>query len=69
VWRYVAEHLQRCLKVGNRVVVVLRPQRPLWLRLLAPNPSTTEGLAVLTCAAAAAAAAMVYLRHSKRGGA
>ena len=38
----VREHLQRCLDPKNRVVVVLRPQRPLWRRMLFPDPRTTE---------------------------
>ena len=61
----VKEHLQRCLKVSNRVVVVLRPQRPLWQRLLMPSPTTSEGLMVITCVGAAAAAAMMYLKAKR----
>ena len=45
----VREHLQRCLDPKNRVVVVLRPQRPLWRRMLFPDPRTTEGAAVMAC--------------------
>lgn len=61
----VRDHLQKCLKVGNRVVVVLRPQRPLWQRLLLPSPTTTEGLVVLTCLGGAALAAMMYAKHAR----
>ena len=33
------QHLQRCLNVRTRVVVVLRPQRPLWQRQGRTNDS------------------------------
>jgi predicted Zn-dependent peptidase len=59
----IQAHMQRCLKADNRVVVVLRPQRPLWQRLCLPSPVTPEGLAVLTCVGAAV---MVLLRHATR---
>jgi hypothetical protein len=46
-------------------VVVLRPQRPLWRRVLLPDPTTAEGAAVLA-AYGVAAGAMTYLRLSKK---
>ena len=61
----IKEHLQKCLDVRHRVVVVLRPQRPLWRRALLPDPRTAEGAAVLA-AYGAAAGAMAYLRFRKK---
>ena len=61
----VREHLQRCLDPKNRVVVVLRPQRPLWRRMLFPDPRTTEGAAVMACGGVAAVGAWAYLRHRR----
>ena len=61
----IKEHLQRCLDVRHRVVVVLRPQRPLWRRALLPDPTTAEGAAVLA-AYGVAAGAMAYLRFRKK---
>jgi hypothetical protein len=61
----IKEHVQRCLDVRHRVVVVLRPQRPLWRRVLLPDPTTAEGAAVLA-AYGVAAGAMTYLRLSKK---
>jgi predicted Zn-dependent peptidase len=61
----IKEHLQRCLDVRHRVVVVLRPQRPLWRRALLPDPTTAEGLAVLSLYGVAAGAA-AYLRLKKK---
>ena len=61
----IKEHMQRCLDVRHRVVVVLRPQRPLWRRALLPDPTTAEGAAVLA-AYGVAAGAMAYLRFRKK---
>ena len=61
----IKEHLQKCLDVRHRVVVVLRPQRPLWRRALLPDPTTAEGAAVLA-AYGVAAGAMAYLRFRKK---
>ena len=61
----IKEHLQRCLDVRHRVVVVLRPQRPLWRRALLPDPTTAEGAAVLA-AYGVAAGALAYLRFRKK---
>ncbi len=61
----IKEHVQRCLDVRHRVVVVLRPQRPLWRRVLLPDPTTAEGAAVLA-AYGVAAGAMTYLRLRKK---
>ena len=65
----VREHLQRCLDPKNRVVVVLRPQRPLWRRMLFPDPRTTEGAAVMACGGVAAVGAWAYLRHRRQNAA
>lgn len=50
----VREHLRECLKVQDRVVVVLRPRRALWRRVLTPDPTTAEGLVVMSCVGIAA---------------
>ena len=44
---------------------LLRPQRPLWRRVLLPDPTTAEGAAVLA-AYGVAAGAMTYLRLRKK---
>jgi len=60
----IKEHLQRCLDVRHRVVVVLRPQRPLWRRILLPDVRTAEGLGV-ACVYGIAAGGLAYLRTRK----
>lgn len=60
----VRAHLLRCVNLKNRVVVVLRPQRPLWQRLLLPSPTTAEGWAVIAgYAGLTVAAVSLYDRY------
>ena len=60
----VREHLLRCVNLKNRVVVVLRPRRPLWQRLLLPSPMSAEGWAVIAgYAGLTVAAVSLYDRY------
>lgn len=64
----IQEHLKKCLDVRHRVVVVLKPQRPMWRRLILPDPTTIEGLGVIASVGVLGYLGVGYLKAKKAKG-